>query len=365
VEVQPEAILTGDGATTAFRYVTNAVSFSVAKGRYLALRVTNQGSSSDTLRVGGSWSYVSAPQEVQQLVRSLGDVTDNGVVTAFDAAWVLQHTVGLHTLTGVDSTAADVSGRMGISAYDASLILQYVIDKIKVFPADTGGVDDPATKALALLRTISVGEATPESDGGLGVPILIDEMEGVVAGEMTLCFEGNGGNVTVRSTDLTSGYLFASNVQKGRVQVSFAGSESNAGPGPVLDVVFDESDACLLRSLRLRRVSLNEGRIPVQIVKVEAEIPTSYRLGQNYPNPFNPETMIRYDLPEAGQVHLLIYNVSGQLVRTLVDEDRPAGSFRATWDGADDSGRSAASGIYFVKMKAGDFVQTNRALLIR
>jgi hypothetical protein len=74
-------------------------------------------------------------------------------------------------------------------------------------------------------------------------------------------------------------------------------------------------------------------------------------LGQNYPNPFNPVTKVAFTVPEgAGRVTLTVHNVSGQVVRTLVDEELPAGPALAVWNGADDSGRSLASGVYFARL---------------
>jgi len=164
---------------------------------------------------------------------------------------------------------------------------------------------------------------------------------------------------------LTSDYLFTHNVQEGRIRVSFAGAESSTGSGTVLEIVLDELDAELLSSLRLERVSLNEGRIPVRTGEVVPETPTTYRLAQNYPNPFNPQTTITYDLAKTGTVRLSVYAVNGQLVRTLVDGERPAGSYSVVWDGTDDAGRDVASGVYLCRMKAGEFVSTRKLLLIR
>jgi hypothetical protein len=76
-------------------------------------------------------------------------------------------------------------------------------------------------------------------------------------------------------------------------------------------------------------------------------------LGQNFPNPFNPVTKVAFTVPEgAGRVTLTVHNVSGQVVRTLIDEELPAGPALAVWDGADDSGQDLASGIYFAMLAA-------------
>ena len=79
-------------------------------------------------------------------------------------------------------------------------------------------------------------------------------------------------------------------------------------------------------------------------------LPAVYALGQNYPNPFNPTTTIRYDLPEAGHVVLNVFNISGQLVRTLVDDWIEAGHHRAEWDGRDEHDREVAAGIYLYRL---------------
>ena len=94
--------------------------------------------------------------------------------------------------------------------------------------------------------------------------------------------------------------------------------------------------------------------------------PKSFALFQNYPNPFNPETYVSFALPVASPVSLKIYNVAGQLVRTLVDgEEMVAGLHMVRWDGANNSGEEVASGIYFYKMSAGDFQATKKMVVTK
>jgi hypothetical protein len=93
--------------------------------------------------------------------------------------------------------------------------------------------------------------------------------------------------------------------------------------------------------------------------------PASYALMQNYPNPFNPETRITYQLPERSQVQIAIFNVAGNLVRMLINEVHDAGTFSVTWDGRTQEGISLPSGIYFCRMTAGAFSQTNRMLYLK
>ena len=309
--------------------------------------------------------YFSGARLLRQEPRLYGDVTDNGAVTSLDASWTLQDPVGLRTLTGEDSVAADVSGRMGITAYDASLILQYVVGMISVFPVEEGGIPDPVTKSLVSVRNVSVGQVASRSAGRSSVPILIDEMDGVIAGEMTLSLDGHIGDATVTTAHLTDGYLLAHNVEDGRILVSFAGAESRHGAGPVLELVFDESDGEILGSLRLERVSLNEGMIPVEIKGAQVEIPTAYRLNPNYPNPFNPATTLRYALPADAQVTVAIYNAMGQRIRTLVEGEQAAGHHRVVWDGRDDAGQAVASGLYLCRLVSGEFSAVRKLMLVR
>ncbi len=93
-------------------------------------------------------------------------------------------------------------------------------------------------------------------------------------------------------------------------------------------------------------------------------LPGEFRLLQNYPNPFNPETVIPYYIPAPGRVKITIYNLLGQEVRVLIDRPQEAGFHKARWDGADNYGNRAASGIYFYRLNAGQFTQTLKMLKI-
>ncbi len=96
-----------------------------------------------------------------------------------------------------------------------------------------------------------------------------------------------------------------------------------------------------------------------------AQLPQEFHLEQNFPNPFNPETTIEYSVRQAGSVHLAIYNLKGQLVRSLVKEEIPAGTHRITWDGRDSRGNQAASGVYIYRLTSDSQNLSRRMLLIR
>ena len=93
-------------------------------------------------------------------------------------------------------------------------------------------------------------------------------------------------------------------------------------------------------------------------------------LKQNFPNPLNPDTWIPYQLVEASDVTILIHSVSGQLVRMLALGKQPAGFYitrdkAAYWDGRDESGEKAASGLYFYTIRAGRFTATRKMILAK
>jgi flagellar hook assembly protein FlgD len=86
----------------------------------------------------------------------------------------------------------------------------------------------------------------------------------------------------------------------------------------------------------------------------------------NHPNPFNPSTTITYSMPQAGRLKLSIYNVRGQLVRTLIDGNRPMGADQSiVWDGRDNFGSAAGSGVYFYEARAAGEVKTGKMTLLK
>ncbi|MCP3999226.1 MAG: T9SS type A sorting domain-containing protein, partial [bacterium] len=104
---------------------------------------------------------------------------------------------------------------------------------------------------------------------------------------------------------------------------------------------------------------------PDAVTGSEAGAPRIFALHQNSPNPFNPVTMIRFDLPRAGQVRLDIIDVSGRHVATLIDGSLEAGRHEQTWRGVDDRGRSLSSGLYFYRLSAEGFSETRKMLLLQ
>ena len=297
-------------------------------------------------------------------VKPVGDVNGSGEVTAFDAALLLKSTVGLFVIS--DTVVADVSGDSTISAFDASLILRFVIGKITQFPAETGGI----AKVVLGERIISLGDIKALQDGRFAVPILIDEMDGLLSGQLELSFDPTKVKaVDAMTSDLTSDYLFAHNAQDGRLRLSFAGVESVNGSGRIAEIIFEPigSEIKAIREVDLISAQLNEGLFTVIISQPRgiSDVPATYALHQNFPNPFNPETVIYYDLAIRSYVSISVFNLMGQKVATLIDKQMDTDSHSAVWNGEDDNQNSLASGVYLYRMEVDGFVQTRRLVLMR
>jgi hypothetical protein len=108
---------------------------------------------------------------------------------------------------------------------------------------------------------------------------------------------------------------------------------------------------------------------PLNVVVKEtasrSSLPTQYALAQNYPNPFNPTTTISFALPRASQVRLEVFNMLGQKVTTLMDQFCVAGIYTVNWEGTSDSRESVASGVYFYRLKADDYIKTRQMVLLK
>lgn len=126
-------------------------------------------------------------------------------------------------------------------------------------------------------------------------------------------------------------------------------------------ITFRQGSASNAAALIIDGIRVTKSWLSVTDVKDEsAAIPTKYSLNQNYPNPFNPSTVINYQLPEAGNVSLKVYDVLGNEVATLVNEFKQAGVYNAKF-----ANSTLSSGIYLYRLQAGSFVSVKRMMLIK
>lgn len=100
-------------------------------------------------------------------------------------------------------------------------------------------------------------------------------------------------------------------------------------------------------------------------LSLRAALPLTFKLHQNYPNPFNPTTTIKFDIPKQSNVQIKIYNMLGQEVITLLNEERTAGFHEVLWNSRNRNGIPVSSGIYIYRVITGEFVDAKKMILIK
>ena len=234
----------------------------------------------------------------------------------------------------------------------------------------------PEEKEKRAQASVSLGAAKAVGDDSVAVPILIESDVAIRGFQLELEFNGaqeplDGALALESDVPL----LLYSHVAGTRLRILAYLKKENSALEPRGDLVrivlhknaFDPERADL-RITRALLASRNHWPIEALLPKTAPEasaIPGEFRLSQNYPNPFNIETRIAFSLPQKSRVTLEIYNLRGELVRTLLNEEREPGQYRVTWDGRNRRGQVVASGIYVYRMKAGAWEASRRLVLVK
>jgi hypothetical protein len=258
----------------------------------------------------------------------------------------------------------------------------FTVENIRVGVASLATLAD-ATASIQTTFDVQPGSCpnpfNPKSNGVTTVALLgTGDFDVNDISMATLRLEGVVSPVWVRIADVGSavqgnGHPCADTTPDGIADLSmkFATQDIAAALGPVI-----KRDAVTLGlTCRLVDGTVIEGEDVVTIVgetdgpmltgKTTAT-PETFALYQNVPNPFNPVTTIRYDVPAGGgDVSLCVYDVSGRLVRVLVNGRQTAGEKAVTWDGLNEAGSSVATGVYFYRLIAGDFNEVRKMTILK
>ncbi|OQB39384.1 MAG: flagellar basal body rod modification protein [Candidatus Latescibacteria bacterium ADurb.Bin168] len=273
---------------------------------------------SATNRDGTSWANVTV-----NVYSRYGDATETDGITAADAAAVLQYSVKLPV--EINMILADVTGNEMVTAYDAALILH----KLIINPDFRFPVQNQQALMPKLVSGLPASLVWERVSGGWA--LRTTNTFGLMAGEFTLSLPG-GAPVNVTGGDMVAFRQGGENLFVSVIGSSFA-------DGTLFILQTDGGQPGILSA------SLNEGAIPVA-----AAAPSAFALEQNAPNPFNPSTTIRFALPEASHVNLVVYDVNGRAIRTLASGSFSAGMHSVVWDARDDGGREVASGTYLYRI---------------
>jgi hypothetical protein len=332
-------------------------------------------------------------------------------ITAYDASLILQYLVCQEGLDdcfiAIDGAgvypqmiAADVNCTNVITAYDAALILQYVVGILPTFPCPDmwvyyvmdpgscifdcpafiefvgvlkGDVSGPGIAGAELVAVptalMKLGMARAQ-DGYLEIPVLIEDATDVFAAEFEMVFDSERYSfVEVVPVGLGSGFFMSAREENGHVFVAMARATSFTGSGRIAVLRLERNPssppgATLHPSLVA--AMLNEGVPPVEIdTRGTTPIAEIFKLGPVSPNPFSQGTVISFSAPAATQVAIDIYNVHGQLVRSVYSGTADAGQHEAAWDGTDGHGAKVARGVYFCRMNAAGFSATEKLVVLQ
>jgi urease beta subunit len=286
----------------------------------------------------------------------LGDVSQNGTITSFDASLILRHVVAAF-LAPSQLSAADVTGDGTVSALDASYILRYSVGLITGFPGLGKQTSEPVLADAYALKTLP-GEA----EGERRVVLSTKGKVPLYAAEIQLSYDSTLVEpVSVKKMSAVDEMLLDSQLTSESASVALAGTTPVTSEGDIVTLVFrlrDKAKSSTNIAFRIEKLVLNETSVKTDNQEVTVPVanngamPTTFGLDQNFPNPFNPSTAISYQLSAVSAVKLRIFDLLGHEIRTLVSAEQKAGYYRVTWDGRDDVSRSVSTGVYFYRLDA-------------
>ncbi|MDP2208701.1 MAG: right-handed parallel beta-helix repeat-containing protein [Bacteroidota bacterium] len=308
-----------------------------------------------------------------------GDVSLNGYIQAYDASLILKFVVDSisNPLNEIQKRVADVSGVSGITSYDASLLLQYIVGNIQSFPIEINRKNlTNVQPSKVVASSIEIGNVHCARGNSIIIPIFMNGVDNIASADITISFDKSILTPTnVQLSPTLSGMSMQTNISDGECRIALAGTEYISINDNVIFISFDvkkDIGGTLKSTIEFSKILLNEDSFDAiaksGVVSIEGK-PTEFSLYQNYPNPFNPVTSIRYQIPEdETQVTITIYNAMGQLVRTLLDEKKDAGEFEIIWNGCDEELKQVSSGLYFYRISAvgvKNYNSIKKMLLIR
>jgi phosphodiesterase/alkaline phosphatase D-like protein len=288
-----------------------------------------------------------------------GDIdgnTSNGP-DAYSASLVLKYLAGLDTLNAQQLADAEVDGNTGLTANDAYWIL-YATAYGSFPDGSVPKAEGPST------GTISAGQLCSQENSNLvTIPIILQKSHGIHACFIELNINKSFADVENVAANIPRDWLMVHNYVNGVLKIAMAGvTPLTDGNLAMISLNLKDKNAgfSINGSAKLN-ANLKQA---INNFTVQA-VPNQFGLSQNYPNPFNPSTKIKYQLARDSHVSLTVYDILGQKVRTLINELQQAGYYNITWDGNNDAGNKASSGIYIYRLQSGNFIKTLKMNLLK
>lgn len=345
------------------------------------------------------------------------DGDQKNAISPYDASFILRYYVGTMNLTPYQYTAADVSGNGDITPYDASYILRYCVGAIPEFPVGADWrfivhdfpIDDTNWTNASGYRSYNPLESNQDDQDFIG--ILYGDVSGNWVGStnsgsnviaqlrindihrtnnkkwlvpisMSCCGIAYSGKfkLLVNNTDLkfesgmienfsSDELIFAIHSAGGEISFAFASAQPLNNQEIKINLLFEELETVtpVASDFEFVDVTIDDKNTTVTVVENESihELPVDWQLSQNQPNPFNPETNITYQVPKTSLVKIEVFNLLGQRIKTLVNEEKNPGTYQINWNGLDDQGKSVVSGIYLYRIQSQSFNQMKRMILLR
>lgn len=307
----------------------------------------------DTVRTSNGGVFV-------QPVPHYGDVDENGLIQAYDASKILQHLAHMDTLGCQGLANANVSNDTTVSALDASLILMYVVGVIDTLPYDT---------TIVAAGNIAMVEHSAAFGDTVEVQIYLTGGSNIVSFEGLITFDPSRLMFTrIQWSTFLSNFTMQSREINGELYIAGASTAQNGSMGVFATMYFVNAQTVGSTDITFRRLRWNEGAVRESVavatvvtgVSDGVSLPTEFSLGQSYPNPFNPGTTIKYGIPKAGQVTLKVFDLLGREVVTLVEEEKPPGTYTIRWDAS-----GVASGVYLYRLQSAGFVDVKKMVVLR
>ena len=274
-----------------------------------------------------------------------GDANADGLISSEDAQAVLMHAVG-YALDTENMPAADVNQAAGITAFDAYQIHLYTIDPDFRFPAQSQN----AFTLPQISYSYSVSD-DPESDRDL-LAFTFSPSEQLKTLYLDFPFPVSNGYLSFQDEP----WMNTINPEQGKIAMISA-----AFPATISIKIpsgLDSFDVAAEINGHPLTIGINTSSADDIVTPA---LPLA--LNQNHPNPFNPDTNISFSMPETAPVSLKIFNLKGQVVKTLVSGIMAQGQHRVSWNGLDDSGQYVASGMYFYRLEYDGKTLTRKMVL--